>query len=56
MSAKNDFDIETLKEWVRLEVDDDVGRKLCEKVWRMEEVTDVKFNDISCRYIMCNEI
>ena len=55
----SDGDFEIMKEWVRLEVADELGRKLCERVWRVEEIEEIKEINVtneSYKYIMCNEM
>ena len=53
----NDTDI--VKEWMRIEVEESVGKLLCEKIWDFREarqIVNLNIKDETYKYVMCNEM
>ena len=48
---------ENCREWIRLEVSEEIGQMLCEKIWDIQEVkTIMNFETNMYKYVMCNEM
>ena len=50
---------ENCREWIRLEVSEEIGTILCEKIWNIQDVkTIMNLNREKnmYKYVMCNEM
>ena len=57
ISGQDDFYKEIIHEWIRMDVRDEVGKLLCERVWKTENLKDyLQLENFNGKYIMCNEM
>ena len=57
ISDQDDFHKEIIHEWIRMDVRDEVGKLLCERVWKTENLKDyLQSENFNGKYIMCNEM
>ena len=48
---------ENCREWIRLEVSEEIGQILCEKIWDIQDgKTIMNFETNMYKYVMCNEM